>query len=439
MRDWNTVPLGELYAVPSRNGLSRPKRVRGTGYKMVNMGELFAYSRISNQPMELVPMDEREQEVFALESGDLLFARQSLVAEGAGKCSIVMAVPELTTWESHLIRVRLDQSKADPLFYYYYFSSYIGHGNIQSLVMQVAAAGIRGSDLQLLEVPLPPLETQRRIAAILSAYDDLIENNTRRIKALEQAAHDLYREWFVHFRFPGHESVEMVDSPLGEIPEGWYFANLKDITTKMGSGATPRGGKESYKTSGITLIRSLNIYDFEFVESGLVYIDQDQADGLSNVEIQPQDVLLNITGASVNRCCIVPSYLLPARVNQHVMIIRADGVNVNPLYILHTLNSHYYKQLLFSLAQGGATREALTKTGMQKFEILLPPIKLQNQFAEFCQDTHLQETLSQKNRALREARDLLLPRLVSGQLAVDDVEVGIRDKLHQRKDGEHDF
>jgi len=140
---WQLLPFEELYLIPSRNGINRPSRMRGNGYKMINMGELFAYGRIRNPDMELVPLNSREIEEFGVETGDLLFARQSLIASGAGKCSIVVEVPEITVFEGHLIRVRLDQTKADPLFYYYFFSSHEGNGSIQSLVMQVASAGIR--------------------------------------------------------------------------------------------------------------------------------------------------------------------------------------------------------------------------------------------------------------------------------------------------------
>src|SRR5690606_31252219 len=141
-----------------------------------------------------------------------------------------LATPEITTFESHLIRVRLDKSKADPLFYYYYFSSHAGKGNVQSLVYQVAAAGLRASELAELPVPLPPLPIQRRIAAVLSAYDDLIEVNQQRIEALEAAAQALYREWFVEMRFPGYESAEWVESELGVIPAGWEVRSLEDVS-----------------------------------------------------------------------------------------------------------------------------------------------------------------------------------------------------------------
>ena len=106
----------------------------------------------------------------------------------------------------------------------------------------------------------------------------------------------------------------------------WDLTPLKKITTKIGSGATPRGGKNSYKTKGITLIRSLNVYDFEFSYEGLAFITEGQASEtrLARVIVEPKDILLNITGASVARCCMVPEHLLPARVNQHVSLVRVD-------------------------------------------------------------------------------------------------------------------
>lgn len=188
---WEKVEFGELYLLPSKNGLNRPSRVRGSGYKMINMGELFAFDRIKDIPMELVPMNDREIETSNILEEDLLFARQSIVASGAGKCSIVLEVPEITTFESHIIRVRLNTEKASPLYYYYYFKS--PFANMKSLVQQGVQAGIRGSELKNLIVSYPPLPTQRRIASILSAYDDLIENNLKRIKLLEEKAFARYK------------------------------------------------------------------------------------------------------------------------------------------------------------------------------------------------------------------------------------------------------
>lgn len=219
---WKTIRFGDLYAIDSRNGLSKPSKVRGQGYKMINMGELFANDRIYDIPMELVPLKDSEKEKAKVEEGDLLFARQSLVLEGAGKCSIVMDVSDLTVFESHLIRVRLKKS-ANPMFYYYYFKSPLSP--VKTIVSQCAQAGIRGSELQELDVVYPNIETQNKIAQILSKYDDLIENNQKQIKLLEEAAQRIYKEWFVDLRFPGYDKCKIVDG----IPEGWERKKIVDI------------------------------------------------------------------------------------------------------------------------------------------------------------------------------------------------------------------
>ena len=175
MEEWKQMKFGELYQIPSRNGLSKPSRVRGTGYKMINMGELFSNDRIYDVDMELVPLTDSEKEKAKVEEGDLLFARQSLVASGAGKCSIVMETSEMTVFESHLIRVRLNQKIADPMFYYYYFKS--SKSPMRTIIEHCVQAGIKASDLEKLVVKVPPIEKQRKISEALSRIDDKIKLN----------------------------------------------------------------------------------------------------------------------------------------------------------------------------------------------------------------------------------------------------------------------
>ena len=155
---------------------------------------------------------------------------------------------------------------------------------------------------------------------------------------------------------------------------------LKDICEKIGSGSTPRGGRESYCEEGISLIRSQNILDYEFSDSGLAHINDVQAMKLKNVIVEDEDVLLNITGDSVARVCMVDSEYLPARVNQHVCIIRANKSKVIPSYLLYYLVMN--KKRLLQLAAGGATRNALTKDMINNLELELPSINEQMQMTD---------------------------------------------------------
>ena len=150
---------------------------------------------------------------------------------------------------------------------------------------------------------------------------------------------------------------------------------LFQICDKIGSGATPKGGKEAYCNSGVSLVRSQNILDFSFSSEGLAYINEAQADKLKNVEVCKNDVLLNITGDSVARACIMDAEFLPARVNQHVAIIRGNKEYVLSSFILYYLQ--WKKDFLLQIASGGATRNALTKGMIEQLEVELPSIEQQ--------------------------------------------------------------
>lgn len=150
---------------------------------------------------------------------------------------------------------------------------------------------------------------------------------------------------------------------------------MVDICSKIGSGATPRGGKEVYCKDGVSLIRSQNVLDFEFSESGLAHINNEQVQKLKNVEVQADDILLNITGDSVARACMMEETFLPARVNQHVAIIRGEKNRVLSSYLLYFLQLR--KEHLLQLTSAGATRNALTKGMIEQLELNLPPVSIQ--------------------------------------------------------------
>lgn len=187
------------------------------------------------------------------------------------------------------------------------------------------------------------------------------------------------------------------------MPNNWKTYKLSEVTTKIGSGSTPRGGKGAYKDSGISLIRSQNILDFKFSVNGLAFIDDAQAAKLNNVTIEENDVLLNITGDSVARVCSVPKEFLPARVNQHVAIIRADNVLLDSKILMYSLLEYSNKNLLLTLASAGATRNALTKSMIEDFEIKIPPLQEQKAIASILSaiDDKIENNLA-TNKTLEE-------------------------------------
>lgn len=218
-----------------------------------------------------------------------------------------------------------------------------------------------------IDVPVPSLQEQQQIVSELDLLSSVIEKQKAQIEELDKLAQSIF--------------YDMFGDPV-ENEKGWEVKKLEDITSKIGSGATPRGGNQSYKDEGISLIRSLNVHNNAFIFSDLAYIDDEQAKSLNNVKVEKDDVLLNITGASVARCCIVPNIVLPARVNQHVCILRAKKDMVNHIYLNRYLTSKEEQAELLSLSKAkAATREALPKSTVDKILVSLPPLFLQQEFA----------------------------------------------------------
>ena len=174
---------------------------------------------------------------------------------------------------------------------------------------------------------------------------------------------------------------------------------MGELTTKIGSGATPKGGKAAYREDGITLIRSMNVHNGQFEYKDLAHISDEQASRLDNVTIEEDDVLLNITGASVARCCIAPAEIIPARVNQHVCIVRCKDF-IAPEFLNHLLIDDNYQDLLWSIAGSGATREAITKQQVENLQIILPSAELQNEFMNFVKQVDKSKYCRCKSRRL---------------------------------------
>ena len=190
---------------------------------------------------------------------------------------------------------------------------------------------------------------------------------------------------------------------------GWMKYRLIDVTKKIGSGATPKGGKKDYKESGISLFRSLNVYDGEFKDKNLAFIDEIQASKLSNVLVEEGDVLLNITGASIARCCVAPPKLLPARVNQHVSIVRPKTEYIDADFLAYLLVSKEYKDALLQTGEkAGATRQALTKAQLQDFEILAPPLPEQKRIVAILDEAFagIATAVANTEKNLANAREL---------------------------------
>lgn len=250
-------------------------------------------------------------------------------------------------------------------YLYYFMEGYVEE--LRKLSIGGVIKYIKLGNLTEALIELPKIEDQRTIVDILNKSKRILSYHQQQLQKLD----DLVKARF----------VELFGNPVIN-NKGWNVSDLGQLTIKIGSGATPKGGKEAYQTDGISLIRSMNVHNGKFEYKELAHISDEQAARLENVAVEENDVLLNITGASVARSCVVPTNVLPARVNQHVCIIRCKD-SIMPDFVNSLLIDDNYQDLLWSIAGSGATREAITKQQVESLQIILPPISKQEEFSKF--------------------------------------------------------
>ena len=283
--------------------------------------------------------------------------------------------------------------------------------------------GLHWKALCDMQLPIPSIIKQKEIVKEYNVIQNRIALNKQLIQKLEDTAQAIYKHWFVDFEFPD-ENGQPYKSNGGEmvfneelekgVPKGWEVKSLKDICSKIGSGSTPKGGKESYHKTGTSLIRSLNVHDFIFSSNDLAFIDDKQSKALEGVKVISKDILLNITGVSVARCCMVPEFILPARVNQHVMIIRPKFEYNLTYFLLCLLCYSENKARLLGISQSGSTREAITKEEVEGFKVIVPNEIITKSFDLKMRKVFelIEFKILYKNK-LKELQNLLLSKLAT--------------------------
>lgn len=314
---------------------------------------------------------------------------------------------EKSAINEHVFLLKVDLSKANPRYVFQYLRTQQGQKEILNDFRGATVGGISRRFIDFVKIPRLLLSDQIQIANILTKAETLIEQRKKSIALLDEYLKSTF--------------LEMFGDPVGN-KKGWEKVKLSDVCIKIGSGSTPRGGKESYHKEGIGLIRSLNVHLDEFVYDDLAFIDDKQASELKNVIVEPNDVLLNITGASVARCCIVPKNVLSARVNQHVSIIRPDANILHPIFLSKMFTSKNYQMHLIKNAKSkGATREAITKEEIDQMKIIAPPIKLQTKFANIVSKTEaLNEQYKNSLQELENLYGSLSQRAFKGELKMSE-------------------
>lgn len=221
--NWEYVHLGDLYKV--HNGLSKGGKFFGSGFPFLSFSTVFNNWFLPPALPDLVQSTEKEQLSYSIERGDVFITRTSETMDELWMSSVALKTYPQATYNGFTKRLRPIDNRILPEFVGYYLRCPVFRGGFRAFSTMTTRASLRNEDLLSMEIPVPPMSIQQRIADILSVYDNLIENNQKQIKLLEEAAQRLYKEWFVDLRFPGYETTPVVDG----VPEGWMLCRLDDV------------------------------------------------------------------------------------------------------------------------------------------------------------------------------------------------------------------
>ena len=402
---WEKVKLGDLYTV--HNGLSKGKKFFGTGFPFLSFSIVFNKWFIPEQLYDLVEVDEKERNSYSIKKGDVFITRTSETMEELGMSTVALKDYPNATYNGFTKRLRPITELLEPRFIGYYLRTPEFRGNFMAFSAMTTRASLTNDDLLSLEVPVPPLPVQQRIASILSAYDDLIENNQKQIKLLEEAAQRLYKEWFVDLRFPGHENVKIVDG----VPEGWKIKKIEELADTMSGGTPTRSHEEYYSSGEILWLKTKELND------GFIFDTEEKITeaGLKNSSAKLFEkgcIILAMYGATIGRLGISSVTMC---CNQACCVIKIKEIFLFEYVYLWLVNN---REMLISRGRGSA-QSNLSQELIKQIEVRIPSdgvlIKFSNVVDKLLKN---KEILEKQISSLREARDRLLPKLMSGEIEV---------------------
>ncbi|MGO2322510.1 restriction endonuclease subunit S [Vibrio casei] len=349
--------------------------------------------------------------------GDIIYAR---VGNTYGKSCYVDKAQTFCLGQN-LVCITADKNKVDPFFLYSFLNSDDALGQMRGLVAGGAQPTISLKSIKEIKLNFPSLNEQILISDALKNYDNLIENNNRRIAILEDMAQSLYREWFVNFRYPNHEgkldadgNPKLIDSPLGQIPEGWQVKRIKDMGS-VNTGKTPSKKKEeNYSSSDVPFIKTPDMHDGMFVIKTKEMLSTLGADSQKNKYIPSWAICVSCIGSAG----VVALSSQISQTNQQINTL-VPGFKKYTEFMYFKLKS--LKKTIENHGATGATMTNLSKSKFEALEIVFPDESLLNEFHQLANPLFKKiQVLARKNENLKEQRDMLLPKLISGQIELKD-------------------
>ena len=381
---WNSVKLGELYTV--HNGLSKGSKFFGNGYPFLTFSTVFNNYFIPPELDSFVQSSEAERQNYSIKRGDVFVTRTSETSDELGMSCVALKDYPNATYNGFTKRMRPFTDRVLPEFIGYYMRMPSFRGEFLAFSTMTTRASLKNEDLLGLQIRLPEKETQKRIADILSAYDNLVENNQKQIKLLEEASQRLYKEWFVDLRFPGYEDTSIVDG----VPEGWEKVGLASIapivTGKKDANFGTPDGKYLFFTCAQEPIRAPS-YSFD-----------------CNAVILAGNGDFNVKLYRGQFEAYQRTYVFSPNETKH-------------LYLLY----HAVRESMRQLFQGasGSTIKFLTKHMLEDITVFVPDKDTLNAFKNVCDAIQKKiECLKAQIMYSQESRDRLLPKLMSGEIEV---------------------
>ena len=368
---------------------------------------------VTNSIARIAPEHVERLSRHKLKPGDIVYGRRGDI----GRQALTRQSQAGWLCGTGCLRLSFGNSIIDSLFLHYYLRQADVIKWITNQAIGATLPNLNTSILRSVPIRLPPLPTQRKIAAILSAYDDLIENNQRRIKILEDMAQNLYREWFVKFRFPGYQNTRFVDSPLGRIPEGWTMVQLGKLADQIRDGVNPDLVDPETPYFGLEHLprKSISLADWglasEIKSTKLLF--------------KKNDILFGKIRPYFHKVGVAP---LPGVCSSDTIVIRPKSADWFYL-VLGCTSSTEFVEAATATSQGTKMPRANWDV-LVKYQISIPPQPILDQFNDF-----LSQIVSQlhnfifRNRTLRRTRDLLLPRLISGELDVSELDITVSKEV----------
>ena len=320
--------------------------------------------------------------------------------------------------------VDLDETQINRTFLYYLFNASIVRNRIKATANGTTVKHTSPDRIYNVEVNLPSLPIQQKIAAVLRPYDKLIENNTRRIQILEEMAQIIYRQWFVEFQFPGHENVPVVESELGMIPQGWEVKELDEVVSEIIDyrGKTPKKLGGDWSESGIIALSAMNVKQGRLVNlEKSKFVSEELYKKWMKSEVEKNDILMTSEAPLGEAYCFAEKKKIC--LSQRLFCIRANPNIIKPSVLFYAIRSPAIQNQLHARATG-TTVAGIRQSALRKISVIIPPLQLQSR-AESVLGTLIstRETLDKKNINLRQTRDLLLPKLISGELDVSELDI----------------